>query len=341
MRTPPSRVRAAGLVPVVTDLIMSDPGGHRRVHRVRGQVRHRVISIFAPAGIGEVDPQTDLAAVLAAAVAQDPAGPLADGDILVVTSKILSKAEGRTAPAAEREQVITAESVQTVARRGPTRIVRTRTGLVLAAAGVDNSNVAAGTVLRLPEDPDASAARLRDALQRRTGVRVGVVVSDTAGRPWRVGQTDQAIGAAGVRLIEAYAGRRDAYGNELVVTAMALADELAAAADLVKGKLAGRPLAVVRGLGHLLERHRRVGARALVRPDPADLFGYGSREAVVAAALAAAGRLDAYERVVALDGPDRVREVLAVVGAEGPAAALLRAMLEADLAAAPVLSESR
>ena len=111
------------------------PGGDRRVHRVRGQVRHRVISIFAPAGIGEVDPQTDLAAVLAAAVAQDPAGPLADGDILVVTSKIVSKAEGRTAPAAEREQVITAETVQTVARRGPTRIVRTRTGLVLAAAG--------------------------------------------------------------------------------------------------------------------------------------------------------------------------------------------------------------
>ena len=289
-----------------------------------------MICIFAPAGIGEVDPQTDLAAVLAAAVAQDPAGPLADGDILVVTSKILSKAEGRTAPATEREQVITAESVQTVARRGPTRIVRTRIGLVLAAAGVDNSNVAAGAVLRLPEDPDASAARLRDALQRRTGVRVGVVVSDTAGRPWRVGQTDQAIGASGVRLIEAYAGRRDAYGNELVVTAIALADELAAAADLVKGKLEGRPLAVVRGLGHLLSDTDE-GARALVRPDPADLFGYGSREAVVVAALAAAGRLEAYEQVIALDGPDRVREVLAVVGAEGPAAALLRAMLEADL----------
>ena len=299
-----------------------------------------MISIFAPAGIGEVGPETDLAAALVAAVTDDPAGPLADGDILVVTSKIVSKAEGRTAPAAEREQLITAESVRTVARRGPTRIVRTRIGLVLAAAGVDNSNVAPGTVLLLPADPDASAARLRDALQRRTGVRLGVVVSDTAGRPWREGQTDQAIGAAGVRPIEAYAGRTDPYGNELAVTAMALADELAAAADLAKAKLAGRPVAVVRGLGHLVE-DTADDARALVRPAPGDMFPFGSRESVLAAALAATGRLDAYERLVLLDGADRVRETLAVVGAEGAAATLLAAMLEADLAAAPVLSESR
>jgi coenzyme F420-0:L-glutamate ligase/coenzyme F420-1:gamma-L-glutamate ligase len=181
---------------------------------------------------------------------------------------------------------------------------------------------------------------VRDAVQRRSGVRVGVVVSDTAGRPWREGQTDQAIGAAGVRPIEAYAGRTDPYGNQLAVTAVALADELAAAADLAKGKLDGRPLAVIRGLGHLVE-DPAAGARALVRPARSDMFSYGSREAVLAAALAAAGRLDAYERLVALDGPDRVREVLAVVGAEGPAAALLQAMLEVDLAAAPVLSESR
>ena len=299
-----------------------------------------MISIFAPSGIGEVGPQTDLAEVLLTVVAQDPDGPLADGDILVVTSKILSKAEGRTAPAADREQLITAETARTVARRGPTRIVRTRTGLVLAAAGVDNSNVEPGTVLRLPADPDASAARLRDGLQRRSGVRVGVVVSDTAGRPWRQGQTDQAIGAAGVRPIEAYAGRTDPYGNQLAVTAVALADELAAAADLAKGKLEGRPLAVIRGLGHLVE-DTAAGARALVRAAPGDMFSYGSREAVIAAALAAAGRLDAYERLVLLDGADRVRQTLAVTGAEGAAATLLAAMLEADLAAAPVLSESR
>jgi coenzyme F420-0:L-glutamate ligase / coenzyme F420-1:gamma-L-glutamate ligase len=299
-----------------------------------------VIVLFAPAGIGEIDPRTDLAAVLAAAVADDRSGPLTDGDILVVTSKIVSKNEGRTAPAAERDQVISAEAVGTVARRGPTRIVRTGTGLVLAAAGVDNSNVAPGTVLRLPEDPDASAARLRDALQHRTGLRLGIVVSDTAGRPWRVGQTDHAIGAAGVRPLEAYAGRMDPYGNRLEVTAMALADELAGAADLAKGKLAGRPLAVIRGLGHLVG-DTPDGARALVRPAAADMFGYGSRESVLAAALAAAGRLDAYERLVALDGADRVRETLAVVAAEGPAAALLAAMLEADLAPRPVIRESR
>jgi coenzyme F420-0:L-glutamate ligase len=299
-----------------------------------------VISIFAPAGIGEVGPSTDLAQTLADAVTDDPAGPLADGDILVVTSKIVSKAEGRTAGAAEREQVITADTVRTVARRGATRIVRTRVGLVLAAAGVDNSNVAPGTVLRLPEDADGSADRLRDALQRRTGVRLGVVVSDTAGRAWRMGQTDHAIGAAGVRPIEAYAGRRDPYGNELEVTARALADELAAAADLAKGKLAGRPLAVIRGLGHLVEDGAD-GAQTLIRPVQGDMFGYGSREAVLAAALAAAGRLDAYERLVALDGADRVRETLAVTGVEGPAAALLTAMLQVDLAAEPMLSESR
>ncbi|HZA03838.1 MAG TPA: coenzyme F420-0:L-glutamate ligase [Propionibacteriaceae bacterium] len=299
-----------------------------------------MIAIFAPAGIGEVGPQTDLAAALTTAVAENPDGPLADGDILVVTSKILSKAEGRTAPAAERDEVITAETVRTVARRGPTRIVRTRAGLVLAAAGVDNSNVAPGTVLRLPEDADASAARLREALQRRTGVRLGVVVSDTAGRPWRVGQVDHAIGVAGVLPLEAYAGRLDPYGNRLEVTAMALADELAAAADLAKGKLAGRPLAVVRGLGHLVADVPD-GARALVRPEQGDMFGYGSRESVLAAALAAAGRLDAYERLVALDGPDRVRETLAAVRAEGPAAALLAALLEVDLASASVLSEPR
>lgn len=304
-----------------------------------------MIHIFAPAGIGEVGPRTDLAAVLAAAVADDPAGPLADGDILVVTSKVVSKAEGRTAPAADREQLITADSVQTVARRGPTRIVRTRLGLVLAAAGVDNSNVEPGTVLRLPEDPDASAVRLRDALARRTGVRVGVVVSDTAGRAWREGQTDQAIGAAGIRTVEAYAGRQDPYGNPLLVTAIALADELAAAADLAKGKVAGRPLAVIRGLEHLVTDPAvspdDEGARTLVRAASADLFPFGSHEAVLAAALAAAGRLDAYERVVALDGADRVREVLAVVGAQGPAAELLTAMLEVDLASAAALSESR
>lgn len=296
-----------------------------------------MITVFAPDGIREVTAGTDLAELVRGAVG----GDLADGDVVVVTSKIVSKAEGRTAPAAERESVIDAETVRTVARRGPTRIVRTPAGLVLAAAGVDNSNVAAGTVLRLPVDPDASAARLRAALQDRTGVRLGVVISDTAGRPWREGQTDQAIGLAGVRPVEAYAGRTDAYGNRLEVTAIALADEIAAAADLAKTKLAGRPVAVVRGLGHLVTDDDGPGAAALVRARAGDLFAYGSREAVLAAALAAAGRLNAYEALVGLDGAERAARTVAAVGAEGPAAALLVAMLDVDLAQAAALSEAR
>lgn len=300
-----------------------------------------MITVFAPDGIGDVAAGTDLAELVHGAVAADPAGPLADGDILVVTSKIVSKAEGRTAPAAERESLIDAETVRTVARRGPTRIVRTPTGLVLAAAGVDDSNVAAGTVLRLPVDPDASAVRLRAALQDRTGVRLGVLVSDTAGRPWREGQTDHAIGLAGVRPVEAYAGRTDAYGNRLEVTAIALADEIAAAAELAKAKLAGRPVAVVRGLAHLVTDEDGPGAAALVRARAGDMFAYGSREAVLAAALAAAGRLDAYEALVGLDGPERTARTVAAVGAEGPAATLLVAMLGIDLAQAAVLGEAR
>ena len=299
-----------------------------------------MISIFAPDGIGEVTPKTDLAGVLLAAVHRDPAGPLADGDILVVTSKIISKAEDRTAAEEVREEVITAETQRTVARRGPTRIVRTRTGLVLAAAGVDRSNVATGAILLLPEDPDASAARLRADLQHRTGRQLGVIISDTAGRPWREGQTDQAIGAAGVRVVRRYAGQRDAYGNLLEVTATGLADELAAAADLVKGKLDGRPLAVIRGLGDLVGEPGG-GASELVRPARTDLFGFGSRESVLAAVLAATGHQAEYERLVALDGSERSDAVLDLVGGDGPTAELVRALLAVDLAetAAPQPTE--
>jgi coenzyme F420-0:L-glutamate ligase/coenzyme F420-1:gamma-L-glutamate ligase len=289
-----------------------------------------VISIFAPDGIGEVTPGADLPGVLVAAVHHDPAGPLADGDILVVTSKIISKVEGRIAPEEARQEVISAEALRTVASRGPTRIVRTRTGLVLAAAGVDRSNVAAEAILLLPADPDGSAARLRSELQRLTGKRLGVVISDTAGRPWREGQTDQAIGAAGVRVIRRYAGERDAYGNRLEVTATGLADELAAAADLVKGKLGGRPLAVIRGLGDLVGDSGGAAAD-LVRPAEIDLFGFGSRESVLAAVLAVTGHQAAYERLVRLDGTELSDAVLDLVGADGPVAELLRALLDVDL----------
>ena len=284
-------------------------------------------------GIGEVAPGDDLASAILAAVAADPCGPLRDGDVLVVTSKVVSKSEGRAVPAAEREAAIREAAVHTLARRGPTRIVRTRDGLVLAAAGVDNSNVEPGEVLLLPADPDASAARLRDAVRRRTGTRVGVVVSDTLGRAWRMGQTDVAIGSAGVRVVEDYAGRRDTYGNDLRVTAVALADELAGAADLVKTKLAGRPVALVRGLAHLVTDDEGT-AHDLTRPPAQDMFGYGTEEAVLAAVLAVVGQPERYEAL--LDLPRRERAAALLSGAqtsrlEPAAASFVERLLTVDL----------
>ena len=268
-----------------------------------------MITVFAPAGIGEVVEGQDLAPLVTDAVAADPEGPLRPGDIVVVTSKIVSKAEGRRLPAVDRERAISHESVATVAWRGPMRIVRTRLGLVQAAAGVDNSNVSPADVLLLPEDPDASAALLCKQLSTAAGGPIGVIVSDTAGRAWRVGQTDHAIGAAGVVVGRSYAGMTDGYGNPLQVTLMALADELASAADLVKGKLSQHPVAVVRGLSDLVV-DQRSAATELIRPAAEDMFARGSREAVVAAVLTAVGRPDAYEKVVGLEGEDLVAAVL-------------------------------
>lgn len=219
---------------------------------------------------------------------------LVDGDILLVTSKIVSKAEGRIVEAADREAAIDAETVRVVARRGTLRIVENRQGLVMAAAGVDASNTPAGTVLLLPEDPDASARSIRDGLRDTLGVEVGVVVTDTFGRPWRNGLTDVAIGAAGVRVLDDLRGGTDAYGNPLSATVVATADELASAGDLVKGKAEGLPVAVVRGLSHAVDMGagaevsgRRAdaggvepGARALVRVAADDMFRLGTSEAV-------------------------------------------------------------
>ena len=289
-----------------------------------------MITIFAPAGIGEVAPGADLAEIILPAINADPAGPLRNDDIVVVTSKIISKAEGCIQPASRRTEMITLETQRTVARRAETRIVRTRAGLTIAAAGIDNSNLATSSILLLPRDPDGSAALLRQRLQAATGLRLGVIISDTAGRPWRLGQTDHAIGIAGVRAVEDYVGARDAYGNELQVTAMAVADEVAAAADLVKGKLRGRPVAVARGLGHLLSE-TDAGARGLLRDPADDMFAYGSREAVLAAALAATGQLHRYEELVALEGSERTSRVLAEVNLNPAAADLLRAIMSVDL----------
>ena len=199
----------------------------------------------------------------------------------MVTSKVVSKAEGRVA-AMSREDAIAAETVRVVARRGPTTIAQTRHGFVMAAAGVDESNTAPGTVVLLPEDPDESARRLRKALRGRTGVRVGVVVTDTFGRPWRAGQTDTAIGAAGVLPVRDHRGEADAWGNILDVTVAAVADEIAAAGDLVKGKARQLPVAIVRGLSALVTEADGPGARALVRPSDEDMFRLGAADVLPA-----------------------------------------------------------
>jgi len=236
-------------------------------------------------GIAEVREGDDLAALVLGVA------DLCDGDILVVTSKVVSKAEGRVR-ATTREASLDGETDRVVARRGATSIVRTRHGLVLAAGGIDASNTEPGTVVLLPVDADASARRLREGVAERTGRNVGVVVTDTAGRAWRTGQTDIAVGAAGVEVVQEYAGQVDQQGNELAVTAPAVADELAAAADLVKRKLDRRPVAVVRGLDALVlpaGRHGP-GAAALVRPEGQDMFGLGAREAVLAALRGEEGR---------------------------------------------------
>ncbi len=240
------------------------------------------LEVVAPDGVGEVRRGADLAVLLVDALAAEAA--LEEGDVVLVTSKVVSKAEGRVVPGT-REEALPAETARLVARRGPTRIVRTHHGLTLAAAGIDASNVEPGSVVLLPVDPDASARRLRARLHELTGCTVGVVVTDTAGRAWREGQTDLAVGAAGLRVIEDLTGRRDAYGNDLVVTAPAVADELAGAAELAQGKLGARPFAVVRGRADLVLplTDDGPGAVALVRPDGGDLFGWGSREAVLRA----------------------------------------------------------
>ncbi|KAF2779700.1 coenzyme F420-0:L-glutamate ligase [Streptomyces sp. OM5714] len=232
--------------------------------------------VWALPGLPEVRPGDDLAKLIAAA---EPA--LADGDVLIVTSKIVSKAEGRVVEAADREAAIDAETVRVVARRGSLRIVENRLGLVMAAAGVDASNTPAGTVLLLPEDPDASARGIREGLRDTLGVDVGVIVTDTVGRPWRSGLTDMAIGAAGVRVLDDLRGGTDAYGNPLGATVVATADELAAAGDLVKGKAAGLPVAVVRGLPQVVvAEDDGEGARAMVRGARDDMFRLGTSEAV-------------------------------------------------------------
>jgi coenzyme F420-0:L-glutamate ligase/coenzyme F420-1:gamma-L-glutamate ligase len=238
------------------------------------------VELLPVEGLPEFRPGDDLAAALAAA-----APWLQDGDVVVVTSKVLSKCEGRivAAPADPEERdtlrrkLIDEEAVRVLARKGRTLITENNLGLVQAAAGVDGSNIGSTELALLPVDPDGSAAALRTRLHDLLGVTVGIVVTDTMGRAWRNGQIDAAIGAAGLTVLHGYAGAHDIHGNELVVTEVAVADEIAAAADLVKGKLTGIPVAVVRGL---TPHDDGSNARTLLRPGDEDLFWLGTEEAL-------------------------------------------------------------
>jgi coenzyme F420-0:L-glutamate ligase len=290
------------------------------------------IEILPITGIGELRAGDDLATAIA------NNATLVDGDVLVVTSKAISKIEGRlilldTDDPSQREAArfaaIESETVRVVAARDQLRIVETRHGLVLAAAGVDASNVARNELALLPADPDRSAAALREALYDQLGVTVGVVISDSMGRPWRAGITDNAIGVAGVTAIFDARGRIDVHGNELEVTEVAVADELASAADLVKGKLTGIPVAIVRGLavdGKLPDDG--LGSSLLIRGAGEDLFRLGTAEAI------ALGRAEAFTAAPPLLHRDAVEVITALPSSTGTEAALREAYL-AFLAARP------
>lgn len=241
------------------------------------------LEVLAVEGLPEFRPGDDLTGAIARATPW-----LRSGDVVVVTSKIVSKAEGRLfkVPSdpeerdAARRKAVEDEAVTVIARFGRTLITQNSLGIVQAASGVDGSNVEGDEIALLPADPDASALALRNGLRERLGVEVAVVVTDTMGRAWRLGQTDAAIGASGLRVLHSYSGEVDAQGNELAVTEIAVADEVAAAADLVKGKLGATPVAVVRGLEIGTDQPGAATARDLVRPVEEDMFRLGVNEAI-------------------------------------------------------------
>ena len=246
------------------------------------------VAVIPVPGMPEVRTGDDLARLVVASVGA--AGwTLERGDIVVVSSKVVSKAAGLWAD--DRTGAVAASTRRVVAERATpgavTRIVKSTAGPVMAAAGVDASNTGGShRVLVLPEDADAAAAALREAIADAAGLPesgIAVVITDTAGRPWRVGQTDFALGSSGIVVLDDFRGRTDADGRPLAVTLMALADEVAAAADLVKGKDRGVPAAVVRGLAHLVGDEHGSGALELVRSGPSDWFALGHVEAVRAA----------------------------------------------------------
>jgi coenzyme F420-0:L-glutamate ligase / coenzyme F420-1:gamma-L-glutamate ligase len=231
------------------------------------------LTLFAVPGVGEIGVGTDLAETLCDALARSD-GRLVDLDVVVVTSKVVAKSEGRVVPCADEDakvRLVEAEARRVLRRRGPLRITETAHGFVCANAGIDLSNTAAGTAVLLPVDPDRSARRIRADLARRAGVNVAVVVTDTFGRPWRQGVTDVAIGVAGLRPINDLRGTRDATGRVLEATEVAVVDEIAAAADLVLGKATATPFAIVRGIDATLFGDGTIAEHVVRRPNE-DLF---------------------------------------------------------------------
>ncbi len=237
-------------------------------------------SVYAVTGLPEFHHGDDLVGHLPT---------LEDRDIVVVTSKVISKIEGRLISVGDgederqraREDAITGQTVAVVAQRGPTRIVRNRLGLTMAAAGIDASNVPNGVIALLPEDPDASARRLRAAIRERLGRDVAVVITDTVGRPWREGLVDIAIGVAGISPLRDLRGTFDTHGHPLAVTALAQADEIASASELVRGKVGSVPIAIVRGVPW---QDGEVAASSLIRGGETDMFSLGTRDVVPATA---------------------------------------------------------
>lgn len=243
------------------------------------------LQIVSVDGFGPIEAGTDLGALiverLTSVVWPDGKRGVADGDVIAITSKIVAKAQGRTH--ADRDAAIAEQTVRVIATkqtpRGTTHIVQTRDGLVLAAAGVDASNVEPGTVVSLPDDPDGFAATMRAAVHAATGCDVGVIITDTMGRPWRLGVTDVAIGSAGLIALDDFTGRIDGYGRPLEMTMVAVADELAAAAELTQPKIGGSPVSVIRGATAWV-RATEQSAKTLIRPLEEDLFWLGTQEAI-------------------------------------------------------------
>ena len=231
--------------------------------------------IWGVEGICEITPQDQLVKIISDACHQEPNGPLQNNDVLVVTQKIVSKAEGRLVPIdatdpLSHKQLVEDEAVRIVRRRGDLIITETKHGFVCANSGIDLSNVERGYAALLPIDSDKSARRIRDIVGATLGVSIGVIISDTFGRPWRKGLTDVAIGVAGIAGVVDLRGTPDSLGRIMQVTEVAVADELAGAAELVMGKSSGVPVAVVRGVDE--SWFRNSGISELVRHPQEDLF---------------------------------------------------------------------